>query len=92
MMYYQFQTSLCAIKMNLPSLPPATEENYKISNNPTLPGFVIISSLLPPKKLKKELGCGASIEGDDLILLGDLSERAKERLEAGGFQHVILCN
>lgn len=44
------------------------------------------------KKLKKELGCGASIEGDDLILLGDLGERAKERLEAGGFQHVILGN
>jgi translation initiation factor 1 (eIF-1/SUI1) len=44
------------------------------------------------KKLKKEFGCGASIEGDDLILLGDLGERAKERLEASGFQHVILCN
>lgn len=43
-------------------------------------------------KLKKELGCGASIEGDDLILLGDLGERAKERLEASGFQHVTLGN
>jgi len=44
------------------------------------------------KTLKKELGCGASIEGDELILLGDLGERAKERLEASGFRHVILGN
>jgi translation initiation factor 1 (eIF-1/SUI1) len=44
------------------------------------------------KRLKKELGCGATIEGDDVILLGDVGERAKTRLEAGGFRRVVLGN
>ena len=43
-------------------------------------------------KLKKELGCGATIEGQDVILLGDVGERAKTRLEAGGFRRVVLGN
>lgn len=44
------------------------------------------------KRLKKELGCGATIEGEDVILLGDVGERAKTRLEAGGFRRVVLGN
>ena len=44
------------------------------------------------KRLKKELGCGATIEGDDVILLGDVGERARTRLEAGGFRRVVLGN
>ncbi|MBW2161397.1 MAG: translation initiation factor, partial [Deltaproteobacteria bacterium] len=44
------------------------------------------------KRLKKELGCGATIEGDDVILLGDVGERAKTHLEAGGFRRVVLGN
>ena len=44
------------------------------------------------KKLKKELGCGATMEGEDVILLGDVSERAKTRLEAAGFRRVVLGN
>ncbi len=44
------------------------------------------------KRLKKELGCGATIEGDDVILLGDVGERAKTRLEAGGLRRVVLGN
>lgn len=43
-------------------------------------------------RLKKELGCGATIEGEDVILLGDLGERAKTRLETGGFRRVVLGN
>ena len=43
-------------------------------------------------KLKKELGCGATIEGEDVLLLGDVGERAKTRLEAGGFRRVVLGN
>jgi translation initiation factor 1 (eIF-1/SUI1) len=42
------------------------------------------------KRLKKELGCGATIEGEDVILLGDVGEPAKTRLEAGGFRRVVL--
>ncbi len=43
-------------------------------------------------QLKRELGCGATIDGDDVILLGDVGERAKMRLEAGGFRRVVLGN
>lgn len=43
-------------------------------------------------RLKKELGCGATIEGEDVILLGDLGERAKARLESAGFRRVVLGN
>ena len=43
-------------------------------------------------KLKKELGCGATIDGEDLILLGDVGTRAKTQLEAGGFRRVVLGN
>ncbi|MFW2387980.1 MAG: translation initiation factor [Polyangiales bacterium] len=43
-------------------------------------------------RLKKELGCGATIEGEDVILLGDLGERAKARLESAGFRRVGLGN
>ena len=42
------------------------------------------------KRLKKDLGCGATIEGEDVILLGDVGEPAKTRLEAGGFRRVVL--
>ena len=44
------------------------------------------------QRLKKELGCGATIEGEDVILLGDVGARAKTRLEAGGFRRVVLGN
>jgi translation initiation factor 1 len=44
------------------------------------------------KRLKKELGCGATIEGEDVILLGDVGVRAKTGLEAGGFRRVVLGN
>ena len=40
-------------------------------------------------KLKKELGCGATIEGEDVILLGDVGDRAETRLVAGGFRRIV---
>ncbi len=42
--------------------------------------------------LKKQLGCGAVVDGDDLILLGDVGKRAKAKLEAAGFHRVVLGN
>ena len=44
------------------------------------------------KQLKKELGCGAVLEGKDVVLLGDVGSRAKTRLEALGFTRVVLGN
>lgn len=44
------------------------------------------------KTLKKKLGCGAVVEGDDVILLGDVSERARDLLEAAGAKRVVIGN
>ncbi len=44
------------------------------------------------KQLKKELGCGAVLEGEDIVLLGDVGPSAKARLEACGFTRVIVGN
>lgn len=43
-------------------------------------------------RLKKALGCGATLEGRTLVLLGDLTVRAKAWLEADGAKQVILGN
>jgi uncharacterized repeat protein (TIGR03833 family) len=40
-------------------------------------------------KLRKALGCGATVEGDDLLLLGSLAERAEQWLERAGDLHAI---
>ncbi|MBK6690107.1 MAG: translation initiation factor [Deltaproteobacteria bacterium] len=42
--------------------------------------------------LKKALGCGATLEGRTLVLLGDLTVRVKAWLEADGAKQVILGN
>jgi translation initiation factor 1 (eIF-1/SUI1) len=44
------------------------------------------------KQLKRELGCGAVLEGEDIVLLGDVAPRAKTRLESYGFTRVIVGN
>jgi translation initiation factor 1 len=41
------------------------------------------------RELKKALGCGASIEGDKLIVSGDISDRIAEWLEKRGAKKVI---
>ena len=41
------------------------------------------------ERLKKSLGCGASHEGDDVVLLGSLVERAAIWLEAAGARAVV---
>jgi len=41
------------------------------------------------KKLKKALGCGASVEGEDLVLLGSLVDRTADWLESGGAKRVV---
>lgn len=40
-------------------------------------------------RLKKALGCGAVIEGEDLVLLGSLVDRAADWLEAEGARRVV---
>jgi uncharacterized repeat protein (TIGR03833 family) len=35
-------------------------------------------------RMRKALGCGATVEGDDLILLGSLTERAQQWLDQAG--------
>lgn len=42
------------------------------------------------KSLKKSLGCGATLEGDDLLLLGALVERAVDWLEDHGARQVVV--
>ncbi len=44
------------------------------------------------KEMKKGLGCGATLEGPDLILLGDLVERAASWLEKAGASKVVRGN
>lgn len=39
-------------------------------------------------RLKKALGCGASLEGDDIVLLGSLVDRAADWLAAEGAKRV----
>jgi translation initiation factor 1 (eIF-1/SUI1) len=43
-------------------------------------------------QMKKKLGCGAVIEGDDVVLLGDLLERAADWLTERGAPRVIKGN
>jgi translation initiation factor 1 len=42
------------------------------------------------KELKQALGCGGALEGDDLVLQGDLRPRVKALLEARGVRKVTL--
>lgn len=44
------------------------------------------------KQMKSALGCGAVLEGDDILLLGDLVDRAASWLEAHGAQRVVRGN
>ncbi|HEY8428193.1 MAG TPA: translation initiation factor [Sandaracinaceae bacterium] len=40
-------------------------------------------------RMKRALGCGASIDGDDVLLLGSLVERAADWLAAQGATRVV---
>ena len=44
------------------------------------------------RSLRKALGCGASLEGEDLVLQGDVGARAKAWLESRGAGKVVLGN
>ena len=44
------------------------------------------------RAMKKALGCGASVEGEALVLLGDLAERASDWLVARGARRVVVGN
>ena len=41
------------------------------------------------KALKRALGCGAVVEGEDVVLQGDLRERVHDRLVAAGRKVVV---
>ncbi len=43
------------------------------------------------ERLRKALGCGATIEGQDVVLLGSLRERAAEWLERAGDLRAIVA-
>lgn len=43
-------------------------------------------------KMKKSLGCGASVDGDDVLLHGTLTDRGAEWLSAQGAKRVIVGN
>ena len=60
---------------------------------------IIEGLALPPKTLdvllrtlRKALGCGGTIDGDRLVLNGDLPERAESWLRAHGAQRTIIGN
>jgi len=40
-------------------------------------------------RMKKALGCGAVVEGEDVVLLGSLVDRAADWLEAAGAKRVV---
>jgi uncharacterized repeat protein (TIGR03833 family) len=42
-------------------------------------------------RLRKALGCGASVDGGDLLLLGTLLDRASQWLEQAGDLHAIVA-
>jgi uncharacterized repeat protein (TIGR03833 family) len=42
------------------------------------------------QQMKKALGCGATIEGPDLVLLGSVEERAAEWLKQAGAERVLV--
>jgi len=42
------------------------------------------------RELKKALGCGASVEGETIVISGDLIERVKKWLEDAGAKKVIV--
>lgn len=44
------------------------------------------------RKMKKGLGCGAKVEGEDLVLLGELTERGAEWLKGAGATQVVIGN
>lgn len=44
------------------------------------------------KKMKKSLGCGASVDGNDVLLHGTLTERGAEWLRGQGAKRVIVGN
>ncbi len=54
----------------------------------------IPAELLPAlsKSMKKALGCGATVEGDDLVLLGSLVDRTADYLEGQGARRVVRAN
>ena len=54
---------------------------------------------LPPERLKelcsrmkKGLGCGAKVEGEDIVLLGSLTERGADWLRSEGAREVVVGN
>lgn len=54
----------------------------------------LATSCLPEvaRRMKTALGCGASVEEGDLLLLGNLVDRAAEWLEREGLRRVVRGN
>jgi translation initiation factor 1 len=44
------------------------------------------------RDLKKALGCGATIEDDAVVVLGDVADRVRAWLEAHGARRIVMGN
>lgn len=44
------------------------------------------------REMKRGLGCGATIEGDTIVLQGDLAARAEPWLAARGARRIVVGN
>lgn len=42
------------------------------------------------RELKKALGCGATIEDDTIVVLGDVADRVRAWLEARGARRIVM--
>ena len=57
-----------------------------------IPQTASIDLELLAKEMRKGLGCGSFVEKENIVLLGDLSDRAKEWLIKKGVKEVIKGN
>lgn len=42
------------------------------------------------RELRREMGCGAWVEGETILLQGDLTERLREWFEGKGARRVVI--
>ena len=52
-------------------------------------GFAADQAPAWARRMKSELGCGGSVESDDVVLAGDLGDRAVAWLERAGVRRVV---
>lgn len=89
-----------AAKAEAKGPPPLTEKVVLRREKKGRGGKTVtrISGLPPSRldelcaKMKKGLGCGGKVEGEDLVLLGSLTDRAAQWLKDAGASQVAIGN